>query len=154
MYQHLFTLFSILASTSTIRAVENVTPSSSQSTGPTVLRPIHIANYDAALGLHPRAPEDFSHLNLQTQSQMIYGSPGNNGQLLLAQMTLYAPDGLLLIMMERFEGLTSSVDCKGDDGTISLTFNSENAFNHALQEWSYINQNDNGTFLLIANHDG
>ena len=69
-------------------------------------------------------------------------------------MTLYAPDGLLLIMMERFEGLTSSVDCKGDDGTISLTFNSENAFNYALQEWSYINQNDNGTFLLIANHEG
>ena len=69
-------------------------------------------------------------------------------------MTLYAPDGLLMIMMERFEGLTSSVDCKGDDGTISLTFNSETAFNHALQEWSYINENDDGQFLLIANLDG
>ena len=69
-------------------------------------------------------------------------------------MTLYAPDGLLMVMMERFEGLTSSVDCKGDDGTISLTFLSEDAFNYALQEWNYINESDNGKFILIANHDG
>ncbi len=78
----------------------------------------------------------------------------DNGQLLFANMTLYAPDGLLMIMMERFEGLTSSVDCKGDDGLMSLTFQSENAFKYALQEWNFINQNDEGKFLLIANHEG
>lgn len=69
-------------------------------------------------------------------------------------MTLYAPDGLLMIAMERFEGLTSSVDCKGDDGAMSLTFQSKNAFDYALQEWKFINENDNGKFLLIANHAG
>jgi len=78
----------------------------------------------------------------------------DNGQLLFANMTLYAPDGLLMIMMERFEALTSSVDCKGDDGLMSLTFQSENAFKYALQEWNFINQNDEGKFLLIANHEG
>ena len=69
-------------------------------------------------------------------------------------MTLYAPDGLQMIMMERFEGLTTSVDCKGDDGSMSLTFKSQEAFNYALQTWSYINENDDDRFLLIANHDG
>ena len=59
-----------------------------------------------------------------------------------------------MVMMERFEGLTSSVDCKGDDGLMSLTFASADAFNYALQQWQYINENDNGRFLLIANHDG
>ena len=78
----------------------------------------------------------------------------DNGQLLFANMTLYAPDGLLMVMMERFEGLTSSVDCKGDDRTMSLTFKSENAFNYALKQWQFINENDDGKFLLIANHDG
>ena len=77
-----------------------------------------------------------------------------NGQVLLANMTLYAPDGLQMIMMERFEGLTTAVDCKGDDGSMSLTFKSQEAFNYALQTWSYINENDDDRFLLIANHDG
>ena len=121
---------------------------------PNRLRPISISDYEAAIGLQRRSSEDFSNLDLQTQSELIYGSPGDDGQLLLANMTLYAPDGLLMIMMERFEGLTSSVDCNGDDGTMSLTFNSLNTFKYALQSWSYINDNDNGEFLLIANHEG
>lgn len=118
------------------------------------LRPISITNYEAAIGLQRRSSEDFSDLDLQAQSELIHGSPGDNGQLLLANMTLYASDGLLMILMERFEGLTSSVDCKGDDGTMSLTFKSLNAFNYALQSWIYINDNDDGQFLLIANHEG
>ena len=69
-------------------------------------------------------------------------------------MTLYAADGLLLVLMERFDSLTSSVDCNDDDGTMSLTFKSQDAFNYALQEWNYVNQNDDGKFLLIANHEG
>lgn len=118
------------------------------------LRPISISSYEAPIGLHRRSSEDFSSLDLQTQSELIYGSPGSYGQLLLANMTLYAPDGLMMIMMERFEGLTASVDCKGNDGTMSLTFSSLNAFNYALQGWKYINDNDDGQFLLIANHEG
>ena len=69
-------------------------------------------------------------------------------------MTLYAPDGLQMIMMERFEGLTSSVDCNGDKGTMSLTFKSEAAFSYAVQQWNYINSAPSKKFLLIANHDG
>ena len=78
----------------------------------------------------------------------------DHGQLLLANMTLYAEDGLEIVLMERFEGLTSAVDCKGDDGTMSLTFSSQGAYKYALKQWDFINKSDNGTFLLIANHDG
>ena len=69
-------------------------------------------------------------------------------------MTLYAADGLPIVSMERFEGLTSAVDCNGDDGTTSLTFGSKKAFDYALQIWGYINEDDDKNFLLIANHDG
>ncbi|KAI4116400.1 MAG: hypothetical protein LQ338_007720 [Usnochroma carphineum] len=69
-------------------------------------------------------------------------------------MTLYAPDGLQMVMMERFEPLTSTVDCNDDDGTMSLTFKSQEAFKHALDTWSFINQAQEKQFLLIANHDG
>lgn len=78
----------------------------------------------------------------------------DDGQLLFANMTLYAPDGLPIVLMERFEGLTSSVDCKGDDGDMSLTFLSEKAYSYALKIWGYINEDNDKQFLLIANHAG
>ena len=57
-------------------------------------------------------------------------------------------------MMERFETLTTKVDCKGDDGEMSLTFKSKAAFRHALKTWDFINQSEEKRFLLIANHAG
>ena len=78
----------------------------------------------------------------------------DDGQLLFANMTLYASDGLPIVLMERFEGLTSKVDCKGDDGAMSLVFKSKDAYDYALKTWQYINDKDDEQFLLIANHDG
>lgn len=41
------------------------------------LKPIAIRDFERASGIERRrASEDFSNLNLQTQSQLIYGSPG------------------------------------------------------------------------------
>ena len=71
----------------------------------------------------------------------------------MADMTLYA-EGLPIVLLERFDDLTSKVDCKGDDGTMSLTFNSKEAYNHAMTIWSKINEDDAKQFLVIANHDG
>lgn len=42
----------------------------------TRLRPIHIADYEAAMGLQRRESERFSGLSPQTQSELIYGTPG------------------------------------------------------------------------------
>ena len=144
----------ILAVVSFARASSHSEPERPRDLPSNRLWPISIHDYESAIGLQPRSSEEFSDLDLQVQSELIYGTPGGDGRLLLANMTLYAPDGLLMIMMERFAGLTSSVDCRGDDGTMSLTFSSLNAYNYALQGWNYINENDDGQFLLIANHEG
>ncbi|KAL8680964.1 MAG: hypothetical protein Q9186_002864 [Xanthomendoza sp. 1 TL-2023] len=121
---------------------------------PLTLHPIHLRDYEDALGLRRRAQEDFSDLDPGSQSQLIYGRPGDDGQLRFANMTLYAPSGLPIVLMERFEGLTSAVDCKGDDGEMSLTFSSKGAYEYALKIWGYINEDDDKQFLLVANHDG
>ncbi|KAI4256239.1 MAG: hypothetical protein L6R42_006339, partial [Xanthoria sp. 1 TBL-2021] len=133
---------------------EPLFPTSSPVDESTNLHPINLRDYESAVGLHRREKEDFSQLEPGSQTQLIYGRPGVDGQLLFANMTLYAPSGLPIVLMERFEGLTSAVDCKGDDGAMSLTFTSKGAYDYALKIWSYINEDDGQQFLLIANHDG
>ena len=44
--------------------------------GPQILKPISIFDFEAAQGLKRRSTEDVSHLDLQTQSELIYGSSG------------------------------------------------------------------------------
>ncbi len=46
------------------------------SGGPAVLHPINVRQYEAATGLRRRDDEDFSDLDPNTQSQLIYGRPG------------------------------------------------------------------------------
>ena len=53
-----------------------VLTSAKAAPGPQILRPLNIFDFEAAQGLQRRSTEDFSHLDLQAQSQLIYGSPG------------------------------------------------------------------------------
>lgn len=48
---------------------------STASSGVT-LKPISIRNYESAMGLRRRSSENFADLDLETQSQLIYGSGG------------------------------------------------------------------------------
>jgi hypothetical protein len=56
--------------------------------------------------------------------------------------------------MEVFDDLTSQIDCKGDDGELSLSFKNKGALSYALQQWSWINEKVTDRFVLIANHKG
>ncbi len=88
--------------------------------------------------------------------------PVPTGFLLLVRPSLI--HGLLLlilthfvhqiILLEEFDDLTSVVDCKGEDGLMSLTFKDKAAFDYALKTWNYINEKEDSKFLVIANHDG
>ena len=69
-------------------------------------------------------------------------------------MTLYASDSLPIVLLEYFEELDVSVDCRDDEGTLALAFGSAEAFDYAKEQWDYVNKGDDGRFLLIANHDG
>lgn len=82
----------------------------------------------------------------------MYGQYGNDEQLLLADMKLHASNGLDIVLLERFDHLTSSVDCYGDDGLMSLTFRSKDVFDRARKAWGFVNREDTN-FLLIANHE-
>lgn len=121
--------------------------------GPTILRPILLDDFASATGLKVRDAVDFSRLDPAEQARLIFGAKGPDGNMMLADMTLYAPDGHLIVMMELFEVFTSSVDCQGDDGQMSLTFKSQEAFDYAHSKWSFINDRSDSAFLLIANHD-
>lgn len=69
-------------------------------------------------------------------------------------MTLHAPLGLPIVLLERFEELNISVKCQDDNGTLSLMFGSTDAFDYANNQWAYVNEADDGNFLFIANKDG
>lgn len=69
-------------------------------------------------------------------------------------MTLYAPYGLPIVMKERFEALTSAVGCNGDDGFMSLTFKSQEAFQHALDTWNFTNKEPRESIPAHCRHDG
>lgn len=118
------------------------------------LSPINVRDWEDSIGIQPRVTEDFSHLSPKVQEQLLFGRHGDDGQLLLANMTLHAQNGMEIVLMERFEPLTKFVECNGYDGLMSLTFKSEAAFSHALGTWSFINHADDSQFLLIANHNG
>ncbi len=137
-----------------------------------VLKPIKPEVVAPEAVLRARSTPDFSSLALAKEARLLFGSdegkawtpytsnePADqfaqeNGQAHMASMTLRAPNGLRVIMMEVFEPLTSAVDCQGDDGTMSLTFKTEAALDYAWKEWAWINQDANHTFIMVANHDG
>ena len=77
-----------------------------------------------------------------------------DGSIFLANMTLHAPNGNPIVMMESFESLTSAIDCDGKDGIMSLTFTSQEALEYAHKKWAYINEDKDTTFIMIANHEG
>lgn len=72
----------------------------------------------------------------------------------MADIRLHAPSGRNIVMLEKFDGYTKSVDCNGDDGLLSLTFKSKEVFRYAVKTWNYINAALETKFLLIANHKG
>lgn len=120
----------------------------------TTLKPIHVNDFESAFGIQRPNAEALSDLHLRDHEHLVFGREADQGKLFLANMTLYAPEGLQVVLVERFDGLTSAVDCKDHNGTMSLTFNSKAAFQHAVKTWNFINEAKEKKFLLITNHSG
>lgn len=118
-----------------------------------VLHPIESRQYEAAFGIQRRSMGWHLDLDPKSQVELFYGAGNDDGTLAIANMTLNAPSDLPIVLLERFESLTNYVDCNGDDGHMSLTFKSEDAFRRAVHAWSFANSG-NQKFLVIANHDG
>lgn len=118
------------------------------------LLPVNIQQYEAAFGLQRRNFDHLQDFHPQAQTELIYGLDQDEDKALVANITLQASPGLPLVLLERFEHLTTQVDCRGRDGHMSLTFISMDAFQQALKAWRYINNHADHQFLVIANHDG
>jgi hypothetical protein len=124
-----------------------------------VLYPINPLALEAALSGNSVSrrsiSEQFAALAPSTQAQLAYGTPGANGQLLLANITLTAPDGMPMVMMERLEGLTTAVDCSTvGDGALGVTWKDKETYQEALNSWSWVNENSTNQFLVVVNHEG
>lgn len=117
------------------------------------LFPYHIEHYEAAKGIQRRNLDRWD-LNPQQRVDLMYGRRHDEKVATIANISVEAPDGLPIVLLEKFEPLTRNIDCNGYDGHISLTFQSEDAFKWALDAWGYINQQDDHRFVVIANHHG
>lgn len=117
--------------------------------------PIHPTDWENAIGIERRNDMHANVFDPTWQAELMYGYPKDEGTMFYGNWTLVAPPGLPIVMLERFAPLTKSVDCKGDDGHMSLTFRSQDAFHQALEAWSFVNRKSaEHKFLVIANHVG
>lgn len=118
------------------------------------LLPVHLSNYEHITGVQRRSIDRHWDTEPQPQAQLVWGLRRAEDSFTVVNMTLQAPPDLPIVLLERFDHMTDHVDCKGDDGEMSLTFKSEYAFRQASNAWKYINEHDDHRFLLIANHEG
>lgn len=116
--------------------------------------PIHLSDWEDATGIQRRDNIHLDKFEPTWRAEMMYGYPADENKLLYGNWTLNAPPGLRIVMLEQFNHLTETVDCKDDRGHISLTFKSKDAFDRALGAWSFVNRKSENRFLLISNHAG
>ncbi|RPB29170.1 hypothetical protein L211DRAFT_817495 [Terfezia boudieri ATCC MYA-4762] len=122
--------------------------------GITKLKPVRL---DHLHGVRRRDTEkDYQRLDLAQEAFMIYAAhEAENKGVMMANMTLFAPGGVPVILMERFEGLTKAVDCSIEkDGSIGLTLLDQKGFEYAKKAWDWINAADNDEFIMVTDHEG
>jgi len=79
----------------------------------------------------------------------------HEGGLFVANMTVNAPQGKKLLLMEKFDGFTKEVDCTtAGDGKLSVTLKNRKIYNYVYRIWGWLNENDKNEFIMITNHKG
>jgi len=122
--------------------------------GITKLKPVRL---DHLHGVRRRDTEkDYQRLDLAQEAFMVYAAKEEESKgVMMANMTLFAPGGVPVILMERFEGLTKAVDCSIEkDGSIGLTLLDQKGFEYAKQAWDWINAADDDEFIMVTDHEG
>ena len=177
MHRSSIAKLSLLALISPVFTTLITPPQTPPSQPGTTLHPIKPADYEASMGIERRASNDLSTINPRNYTYLMYGNtkgtssasyisllinikPPNerpsdtSQQLVLANLTLHAQDGLPIVALEHFEHLTDDVDCRGDEGRLDLTFGSKDAFEYARVQWAFVNKGVEGRFLLVVNEEG
>lgn len=70
-------------------------------------------------------------------------------------MTLYAQDGLPIVLLEGFQELVTEVDCQVDEGRLVLKWGGKEAWEYARGVWGEVVKRDGGgKFLLVVWREG
>ncbi|RPA91824.1 hypothetical protein L873DRAFT_1794663 [Choiromyces venosus 120613-1] len=123
-----------------------------------LLRPIDIDYLHHSLNRRSDVPklDNYSRLDPSMRELLMYGAPfAQDGGLFVANMTVNAPKGKKLLLMEKFNGFTKEVDCTtAGDGKLSVTLKERKTYDYVYRIWGWLNENDKNEFVMITNHKG
>lgn len=117
-----------------------------------ILLPVKIGHWEAANGIKRRELDRLSDCHPRPETELMYGLNQDEDSVLFGKVSLDAPLGMPIVLLERCESLISHVDCSVD-GHISVTFRSAEAFLRVSRAWNFVNDEIDHKFLLIINHD-
>ncbi|KAK6344880.1 hypothetical protein TWF718_006832 [Orbilia javanica] len=105
--------------------------------------------------LFPRAhlqkrSNDYSSLHLEETSKLYFGKPATGLDIHLATINARPGAEHPLIALEKFDGFTKSIDCRGND--IVLEFQDKDAMIYAAKQWDWVNHKDEDYFFLVSQH--
>lgn len=64
-------------------------------------------------------------------------------------MTMFADENMQIISMEKFASMLDYVEC-GEE--MVLAFKNKPSFEHAIQVWNWVNEDETHSFIMMANH--
>ncbi|KAK6496713.1 hypothetical protein TWF481_001701 [Arthrobotrys musiformis] len=99
--------------------------------------------------LHKRS-DDLSNLHLEETATFYFGKPATGYDIHLGTINAKPDPAHPLIALEKFDALTKSISCWGED--IVLEFNDENAMAYAIKQWDWVNKKDEDYFFLVSQH--
>jgi hypothetical protein len=67
----------------------------------------------------------------------------------MVNLTLATGESQMILSMDHFKEELQDVDC---DGSLVLTFKSESTYQDAINDWEWVNFNDQRTFVMIVNY--
>ncbi|KAG0131088.1 hypothetical protein HOY82DRAFT_647637 [Tuber indicum] len=123
-----------------------------------LLRPIDIDYLHHSLNRRSDVPrlDHYSRLDPSMRELLMYGAPvAQEGGLFVANMTVNAPKGKKLLLMEKFNDFTKEVDCTtAGDGKLSVTLKERKTYDYVYRIWGWLNKNDRNEFIMITNRKG
>lgn len=116
--------------------------------------PIHFEHWESINGFERRDVIHPDVFHPAGQAELMYVYPKDESSMHFGNWTIIAPPDLRIILLERLESVTKSVDCHRDDGHMSLSFRSREFFQNAWDAWKFVNHKSELKFLMITNHAG
>ncbi|KAF3189770.1 hypothetical protein TWF106_000860 [Orbilia oligospora] len=94
--------------------------------------------------------DDLSSLHLEETATLYFGKPATGYDIHLATINAKPDPQHPLISLEKFDGFTKRISCRGED--IVLEFQDKDAMTYATKQWDWVNHKDQDHFFLVSQH--